>query len=293
MISIIIIVKNDRRIENTLKKLFKIPKPEKTEILVIDVSEGNLDDIKNMFPSVRWIYYHNKKSKELTIPEQRNLGLKKAQGDIIAFIDADCVPDNNWLIELAKSINNEEKIIVAGSIKSIGGKTIGDVGKERRNSKKYLDEAPTMNMAFKKEIIKKVGFFDESFNYGSDVDFTWRATDLGYKIRHNKNAIIYHDWGNLRQEIIRSFRRGEARARLYKKHPRRWKNLFGYDIVTLFYPLYIIFLPLTFFWPYYPLFILIPIIKNIKRQPLKVVFINSIFGFGILKELFFLKKLNQ
>ena len=288
MISIIIIVKSDRGIENTIKKIVKIPKPEKTEILVIDASEGNLDDIKNIFPSVRWIYFHNKKNKKITIPEQRNLGLKKAKGDIIAFIDADCVPDNNWLIELAKSISNEEKIVVAGSIKSIGRKTIWD--EERKNSKKYLDEAPTMNMAFKKEIIKKVGFFDESFNYVSDVDFTWRATDLGYKIRYNKNAIIYHDWGNLRQEIIRSFRCGEARVRLYKKHPHRWKNLFSFDMIVLIYPLYIIFLPLTFFWPYYPLLILVPIIKNIKRQPLKVVCINLIYGFGVLKELFFPNK---
>ena len=57
MISIIIIVKNDRRIENTLKKLFKIPKPEKTEILVIDASEGNLDDVKNIFPSARFQFF--------------------------------------------------------------------------------------------------------------------------------------------------------------------------------------------------------------------------------------------
>jgi GT2 family glycosyltransferase len=293
MISIIIIVKSDRAIKNALKKLVKIPKPEKTEILVIDASEGNLDDIKNIFPSVRWIYYHNKKSKEITIPEQRNLGLKKAQGDIIAFIDADCVPDNNWLIELAKLISNEEKIIIAGSVKSIGGKIIWDVQEERINSKKYLDEAPTMNMAFKKGIIKEVGFFDEKFISGEDVDFIWRATDLGYKIRYNKDAIIYHDWGNLKQEIRRAFSYGKARVGLYKKHPGRWKNLFGYDMGTLTYPLYIIFFPLTSLWPYYPLFIIIPIIKNIKRQPLKVVFINLIFGFGVLKELFFSKKIEK
>lgn len=293
MISIIIIVKNDRKIEKTLKKLVKIPKPEKTEILVIDASEGNLNDIKNIFPSARWIYYHNKKGKKITIPEQRNLGLKKAQGNIITFIDANCIPADNWLIELVKPINNEGESIIAGSVKSIGGKTIWDFGEERRNSKKYLDEAGTGNMAFKKEIIKKVGFFDEKFSCGEDTDFTWRATDLGYKIRYNKDAIIYHDWGNLRRSIKRSLWYGEGRARLYKKHPSRWKNLFGYDMATLIYPLYIIFFPLTFFWPYYPLFILIPIIKNIKRQPLKVVFINLIFGFGVLKDLFFSKKVEK
>jgi GT2 family glycosyltransferase len=165
----------------------------KTEILVVDASEGNLYDIKKEFPSVRWIYFHNKKNKKIAIPEQRNLGLKKAKGNIITFIDGNCVPDKNWLIELTKPINDETESIVAGSIKSIGGKTIWDVGEERMNSKKYLDKAPIINIAFKKEIIKKVGFFDEKFNYGSDGDFTWRATDLGYKIRYNKDAIIYHD----------------------------------------------------------------------------------------------------
>ena len=94
MILIIIIVKSDSGIENILKKIIKIPKPEKSWDFGnrFDASEGNLDDIKNIFPSVRWVYYHNKKSKKITIPEQRNLGLKKAKGDIIAFIDANCIP---------------------------------------------------------------------------------------------------------------------------------------------------------------------------------------------------------
>jgi len=41
--------------------------------------------------------------------------------------------------------------------------------------------------------------------------------------------------------IKRTFRYGEGRTRLYKKHPHRWKNLFGYDITILIYSLYIIF----------------------------------------------------
>lgn len=57
MISIITIVKNDRRIKILLEKLIEIPKPEKVEIIIIDGSEGNLDDIKGFFPSIRWIYY--------------------------------------------------------------------------------------------------------------------------------------------------------------------------------------------------------------------------------------------
>ena len=46
-----------------------------------------------------------------------------------------------------------------------------------------------------------VGYFDERFNYGSDMDFCWRAIKEGYKIRRNEKACLYHEWGNLKQEI--------------------------------------------------------------------------------------------
>jgi len=288
MISIIIPVKNDRGIENTLKKLAKIPKPEKTEILVVDASKGALDDIKKKFPSVRWIYFHNKTNKKYTFTEQVNVGLKNAKGDLIAFIDADCIPTKNWLIELIKPIREEGEDYVTGLVKAISGPSIHDIVWKRINNKKYRDEAGSANSIFKKELLTRIGFYDERFEAGSDIDFSWRAIDKGYKIRYNKKAIIYHDWGNLKQDIKRAFRYGEARARLYKKHFRtRWKNLFGSDIGALAYPAYILLLPLTFFWPYCPLFIIIPIIKDIKRNPLKKTFVNLISGLAILKELFF------
>ncbi len=283
MISVIIAVKNDIRIEKALKGLVKTQKPEKTEILVIDASEGNLDGIKNNFPSIRWIYFHNLTSKKRTFVEQINLGSEKAKGDILAYIDSDCIPTKSWLSNLIKPIREENEDIVAGLIESVGGRTTWDIGKEKLNLK-YITECPTMNMALRADILDKIGPRDESFNFGSDLDFTWRATDLGYKIRYNNNAIIYHDWGDLRQEIKRARSYGEARISLYKKHPQRWKKLFSDDIITLIYPLYIIFLPLTFF------LILIPIFKNIKNQPLKLVLINLNFGLGVLKELFFSKK---
>ena len=46
-----------------------------------------------------------------------------------------------------------------------------------------------------------MGFFDEKIFYGSDVDFTWRITDLGYKIRYKKDVIYILIGGKLQQEI--------------------------------------------------------------------------------------------
>lgn len=285
MISIIIIVKNDRGIEDTLKKLIKILKPEKNEILVIDASEGKLDYIKNKFPKVRWIYFHNKTDKKITIPEQRNLGIKKAKGNIIVFIDANCIPQKNWIINLIRPLIEEKENVVAGLVKSISKKSIHDQTWIKIKSK-YLSECGAANLAFNKNIIKKIGYFDENFEAGEDIDFTWRIINKGYKIRYNKNAIVYHDWGNLKQEVKRAFGYGQARLRLYKKYPNKWKNLFGCDLNVITYPTYILLLPITFFWSYYPLFILIPLVKNIKRNPIKIVFLNLIYGLGVLKEFF-------
>lgn len=290
MISVIIIVKDDIKIEFTLKDLRLIKKPEKTEIIVVDASEGNLDDIKNKFPKVRWIYFHNKTNKKITIPEQRNLGIKKTKGDIIVFVDAGCKIKRDWLVKLTSSIINGKELIVSGRIKSIGKNKIHDDYWKKIKSP-YLECCGTANLALKKELFLDIGYFDENFSIGEDVDFTWRALDKGYKILYVPKAIMYHDWGTFRQEIKRSFYYGKAKAKLYKKHFKtKWKNLFGYDIVALVYPAYILMLPLTFLFKFYPLLIFIPLIKNITKKPFETVFLNLIYGLGVLKEFFFSNK---
>lgn len=196
MISIIVIVKNDRGIENTLTSLKAIDKKDSVEIIVIDASGDKLNDIKIKFPTVKWIKYNKNPKKLITIPEQRNIGIKTARGNIIVFIDANCIPRKNWLLNLTQSIVDEEENLVSGKTLSQNRKSPHDLFYEAHERTKYLDECATINLAIDKEVFTRIGLFDERFDYGSDSDFTWRAIDAGYKIRYKKDAIITHDWGD-------------------------------------------------------------------------------------------------
>lgn len=291
MISIIIIVKSDREIENTLNSLKKVKKPEKTEIIVIDASkEEILLDIKNKFPDVKWFYYENKTNKKITIPEQRNMGIKKSKGDIIVFVDAGCTVEKDWLKELIKPIRKKEELITSGIIKSLNKKNIHNIIWQKRRGE-YLLECGAANLALNKKILKNKINFDETLEAGEDMDLTWNLINKGYKILYVPHAIMYHNWGNLKQEIKRAIKYGESRWNLYLKHKdRRWKfKNSGLDLFTLYslgFFIYVIsIIPFTYFWGYYPLFLLIPLIKNIRNNPLRKIIFDFFWGYGTIKQM--------
>ncbi|CAN5148016.1 hypothetical protein BH09PAT2_BH09PAT2_10980 [soil metagenome] len=285
MISVILIVKNDRKIEKTLAALEKVQKPQKTEIIVVDASEGQLNGIKNKHTDINWITFENKNKKKTTIPDQRNAGIKAARGNIIVFIDSDCKPEKDWLLEITKYIIDGSENIVAGRVVVDDKNSPHEIETEKNLHETYIGECPTMNVAYSIDLFKTIGLFDENFRYGSDVDISWRAIQAGYKIRFNPEAIIYHDLGDNKNNLRRMYDYGKARVDLYKKHSYRWKTFIGNEMLTILYPLFFILLPVTLFFPFYPLLILIPILRYWKRKPLQQLPLRTMYGLGILKQM--------
>lgn len=280
-ISIIIIVKNDRGIADTLASLAtqKISAPSET--IVVDASDpALLVDIKNKYPDVRWYQFEPAAANKTSIPEQRNFGIRHAQGEIIVFIDANCVPKQDWLVELTKPILEDKETMTAGPV--IPSDVKHQVSRNPTVGKdNYIGWAPTINLAFKKNLWEALGGFDESFLYGSDADFTWRWSDAGHKIYFVHNAVITHDWGNAKRDLGRSFDYGKARAKLFVKHPKRLTTLLNDNLYVTVYTIYILGLPLTFYFWWYPFFILLALLKNINDKPLKTVLYNLSYTVGM------------
>jgi GT2 family glycosyltransferase len=287
MISVVIISKDESSLDETLTdvthQLASLDEPG--EIVVIDASSGRLDDIRKRHePTVRWVDFQQPAGVRVSIPHQRNAGVHEAAGDIIVFTDAGCRPRPGWLERLVAPLRADDHV-TAGVSQDLDGKVQYELPPERAGEATYLRESPTLNFAFRRAAFDAVGGFDESFQYGSVVDFSWRLNDTGYRIRCVPDAIIQHDYGNPRRQRRRAYMYGKARVRLYRKHRARRSQMFRNDPIMIVYPLFLLGLPLTLVFPFYPLLLLIPAWRNRSHGIVLVLADHLWFGAGVLAEL--------
>ena len=287
MISIVIISKDEPMLADTLDVVCaqSMELGEAAEVIVVDASEGRLDEIKRRYEDqLTWIQFERPAGVGISIPHQRNAGVLAARGDIVVFTDAGCVPESGWLEQIVAPMLNGESMTHGLTLGAVGGMRLHDRLATERVQSTYLPECSTINTAFLREVFDKIGGFDERFRYGSDVDFSWRAIDAGFKIRSAPAAAVRHDWGTSKRQARRAYLYGKARARLYQKHPQRLRRAWREDPIFLIYPLFLIGLPITLVFPLYPAFLLIPAWRNRKDGGVRVVIDHLIFGTGVLVE---------
>ncbi len=288
MISVVIISKDEIGLDETLRLVLAqaAELSEPAEVIVVDASVGRLQWIAERHPGVRWIDFAPVPGARVTIPHQRNAGVREALGDIIVFTDAGCQPRPGWLEHLVAALRSRSASVVAGlTTAPAGSPDYYDLALQKRASSEYVEEVPTINLGFDRAAYDAVGGFDETFAYGSDLDFTWRLVDAGYRIKMVSDAIVEHEWGSMRQQLKRAYRYGGGAVRLYRKHPHRRLRVLRDHPLVVIYPAFIIGLTLTFVFPAYPLLLVVPLWRAQHRHPFGVVADHLAYGFGAIAAL--------
>jgi GT2 family glycosyltransferase len=286
-VSVVIVNKNERLLSDTLDALKCSVGQTLDEVLVVDASSGALDDIRISHEWARWIDYVQPPGLGITIAHQRNLGVREAKGDIIVFTDSGCLPEDGWLERLLAPILYEGETVSCGPARAIGKSVYSRVhswgGKVDAD---YVPMAATINLAFRRQAFDAVGGFDESFGSAEDIDFSWRLTDCGYRIRWVQDAVVRHDYGTPTRQLRRAFFYGRGECRLLRKHVHRIGEAMTQNSVPLVYALFLLGLPLTLKWRWYPLLLLWPIwrLRNEEVQWL-VLLDHLVMGAGVLYEL--------
>ena len=250
---------------------------------MIDASSGRLDHIRRAHePAVRWQDFE-RPAVRVSIPHQRNAGVRAARGDIIVFTDAGCLPFPGWLDRLVAPLRAGEtsrpefpRTWTARSSTSSRPSTRArrpTCGRARRLTSPSGARRSTRWAA------------STRFQYGSDVDFSWRLADLGYRIRCVPGAILAHDYGTPRRQRRRAYVYGKARARLYRKHRSRRRDVLRNDPLVVVYPLFLIGLPADADLPALPAVLIVPAWRNRSHGIIRVLIDHLWFGAGVLAEL--------
>jgi glycosyltransferase involved in cell wall biosynthesis len=128
----------------------------------------------------------------------RNAGLRRAQGDVVAFTDADCRVDPDWLTEIVAPLEAPEVGIAGGAIRALApANDVARFGEEIHDHRQAIEvfEPPyaiTMNWASRRSVLQELGGFDERFRRCEDVDLAYRMTRAGYTLAFAPTAVVYH-----------------------------------------------------------------------------------------------------
>ena len=159
------------------------------EIVRSIIEKGNGD--KTMIRMIR--------KKHGGVSESRNLGIKESQFDIIAFLDADAVPDPKWLEKLADEFRAGADY-VGGRINLLNSdSTIAQIVQLTRHvqvfgPEVYSEHLIGCNMAFRRSIFDEHGGFYENFtSRGDESNLSARMMGGSYLYRGAPEAIVLHE----------------------------------------------------------------------------------------------------
>ena len=175
------------------------------EILVID--DGSLDataEIAARYPSVTLVRHpHNS-----GLGAARNTGFSTARNELVASLDADCIPDPGWLAGLVRHFDDPKVAGVGGRLIEGNQRTVADRWRCAHMRQDWGDQPlhnPRFlfgcNNMFRKSAVREAGGYDESMRTnGEDTDISRRLRDKGWDLLYDPEPLVVH----LRHDTARS-----------------------------------------------------------------------------------------
>jgi glycosyltransferase involved in cell wall biosynthesis len=263
----------EKFVESCIKSVLSQSYKPYEVIVVDDGSSDSTSEIASRYP-VRLVRH----DKNMGLAEARNTAICSAKGDIVAFLDVDCVAGGDWLQNIVDNYREHDAVGVGGQGVEVSRKGYANMYRSLHSAQghgdKKRDDIDTLFglcSSYKRESLLKIGLYDPIFRTnGEDVDMSLRILKAGGRIVYDPSVVVYHQ----RTDSIRSFLKTAGKAYywgslafLKNSENKMWQML----KITL-YPSKVFFLS---------------IIRDIKRGSL--VLIPMAFGVLAMQTYFTLK----
>lgn len=147
----------------------------------------------------------------------RNKGIQESEGKVLAFIDSDCLPSNDWLAEAFDHFSKEENQwtgILTGPVplfyKNSNSLSNAEVYEKYTGftTEAYAKEghAITANWFSPALVIKEFGGFNDKLKSNGDSELSGRIAEK-YKIVYSPNLIVHHPARYLTAELVNKYKR--------------------------------------------------------------------------------------
>jgi glycosyltransferase involved in cell wall biosynthesis len=171
---------------------------DRYEVVVVDNnSEEDIDAVLGTCSQARLVRETTQGSYAA-----RNRGIRSANGTVLAFTDADCVPAETWLVHGTSRLVREENCgLVGGRIDFTYQRPGHPSPPELYDSRQFLKQelyvkrdgwAATANAFTRKAVFEDVGLFEAGLQSGGDTEWGRRVSRTGYRVCYEDRARVRH-----------------------------------------------------------------------------------------------------
>ena len=183
--------------------------------------------------------------------EKRNIGIRAAKGEIVAFIDDDAYPDSHWLEYAIKYFGDADIGAVGGpgvtppgdrALAYLGGRVYDNYLVSGNYHYRYraggvrmdVEDYPSCNLFVRRELLEKIGGYRTDFWPGEDTLLCKDIIDNWKRIIYDPWVVVFHHRRRLFGPHLRQLGRyGFHRGYFCKRFPSNSLRL-SYFIPTLF-----------------------------------------------------------
>jgi len=188
--------------------------PQSFEVVVVDVSSPPVDEV--LAPFHPRLQLSHQPAPNRGVAANRNLGAERARGEVVAFLDDDCIASPTWLADLVQVVQREPNVLVGAptvhpspeTASAAAGQVITELVDGFFNPPgEEPSFLPGLNFALNRRRFLDLGGCDTRFGFlaAEDRDFIERWQRAGRRLALCQGSWVRHEHRSSLRGFVRQY----------------------------------------------------------------------------------------